>query len=213
MKLIEKIPLKNNKYTWANMLRYTIYISLGTILFLLIYSFILELIFNSNTSYLNAVSILKENFIRLNFKNHIFPHIFFYLLFEELAFRKSLVISLKHIAITLPLLLFLGTNSFIDESIYLYFYGLYALFIIIVYQKYAASKWMRNLNIVFSLLVLCGFHLSKFDLGDINSIEIFVQYIIPMMMVGSVLIYLRLKYDSYASVLSYLLILLIVNLL
>jgi len=65
------------------------------------------------------------------------------------------------------------------------------------------------MNVVIALAALVTFHISKFEVVEMNTVTLFLKYVIPILIVGGVLAHLRLKFDSYASVLSYFLIMLV----
>ncbi len=213
MKFLLKTEIKDEKYTWLQKFKYTFYITLLSIALLVLYSFTLEFYITSSVSKNSFLSLFKENFHLTNFYNTIFPHIIFYMLFEELAFRKSLVISVKNLAISLPLILYLSFKSFLDESFHLFIYSFYALFIIIIFKREYSSKFMQRIHTLVSLLALTVFHLSKFSTDKTDSFELIFSNLIPFFLIGVTLAHVRMKFDSPWSIFSYFLIVLVANIL
>ena len=191
--------IESKRYTWSYKIKYAFFVLVISIALVTIYSLLLEVCTSSTISKNTYLSLIKENFNFANYINAIFPHIIFYMLFEELAFRKSLVISRKNLIISLPLLLYLSFQSFLAESNFLFIYGLYALIIIILYKKANLSKWLNRLNSIVSVAVLAAFHVSKFSSDISVSVEFFSKYLIPMLLIGLILAHIRLKFNSYWS--------------
>ena len=202
---------ENKRYTWAYLLKYTFYSSLLSTTLLLLYGICLVLIYNNDFSVSSGMFVLKENFHYAQYNNKIFPAIIFYIFFEEFVFRKSLQISINNILLTLPLLFFLGCKSFLDQSAHLYTYGIYSLFIIIFYNRRVNSKWVQKINFVLSLITLSTFHVSKFELEYTSGREILFYHIIPIIIIGIVLAHLRLKFNSFSSLIAYFLIISFTN--
>ena len=172
---------------------------LFTIALIILYNLVLELYNTSKISKNSFLALFRKNFYYTNFNNTIFPHIIFYMLFEELAFRKSLIISVQNLIISLPLILYLGFKNFLDERFYLFFYSFYALLLIIIFKKDYSSKWIQRINLVVYLVTLSVFHLSKFSTGKNDFFELFLNNLIPIFIIGMILAHIRLKFNSYWS--------------
>jgi hypothetical protein len=184
---------------------------LVSITLVILYSLVLALYTTSTISQHSIFALFKENFYFSNFNTTIFLHIIFYMLFEELAFRKSLIVSIKNLAISLPLILYLSFKSFIDESFYLFIYSFYALLLLVIYKKVFSAKWIQRINIVLSLIALSIFHLSKFSTDTTDFFELFFNNIIPIFIIGAVLAHVRIKFDSYWSFSLYFVIVALAN--
>ena len=203
----------SKKYTWLYKLKYTFYMLLMSFSLVIVYTVVLDLVSTSTLSKPSVFRLFRENFFFSNIENPIFPHIIWYMLFEELAFRKSLVIWVKNLIMSLALLLYISFISFIDESFMLFIYSSYVLLLIVIYKKENSNKWSQRINIIFSLVALAVFHASKFVTEHTDTIDLFLIYIIPILMIGGVLAHLRLKFNSYWSFSLYFVIVLMSNIL
>ena len=202
---------ERKKYTWSYKLKYTFYMLLVSFSIVISYNLVLELYNTSTISKHSFLTLFRANFYFSNINNTIFPHIIFYMLFEELAFRKSLVISVQNLILSLPLLLYLSFKDFMNDSFYLFIYSFYALLLIIIYKKEISAKWTQSINIIISLLALAVFHISKFSTDNTNFVELFFNNMIPILIIGTVLAHLRLKFNSYWSFALYFVLIILVN--
>jgi len=194
--------------------KYAVYSLLLSFAIIYIYSLILTIIkYSPEQSKSLFFTLLIENFSKKNFGAFLLPNIVFYVLYEELTFRKSLIPSENNIIISVILLFYLTAKGFLENTFSLYIFTPYAIFLIFCFKNKYSSDIAKAINVILALLSLSVFHTLKFTNEQILSLNLLIYNAVPMLILGSFLAYLRLKFNSFMSIITYLIFYLIVHLL
>ncbi len=194
------MELNKKEHTWIYKSKYVLFTSTLLFLSILLYTVIIENTYTSTIADDGIFSLLTANF---KYHNGFLPNILLYLVFEELAFRKSLKITGEHLILSLPLLFILSGHAFLNEDNSLYIFALYGIFLITLYKLKYTSQFIRVINFVLSLAALCAFHISMFTRDSYHDYDLLFFNIIPIIIVGISFAFIRLKFNSSWSLIAY----------
>jgi hypothetical protein len=159
---------------------------------------ILSIYFFGSSSIIDS-TVAKTDFLKLIFIILLGP------LLEELAFRLPLSLIKNEILISLPFIcfmifVFLKKNTSLSKSII--FLGLLVLFCILFYLvkkiDFKNVYFVFFLNLSVFLFAFSHWNNSKF-ISNIGFFDRTIIYILPMLIMGYFLSYIRLKYGFYWS--------------
>ncbi len=123
---------------------------------------------------------------------------------EELIFRKPLKFSKRNSIILLLILLFSIITLIIKPNLNFFFLGAYALIMLSFYYFLKRKKKTLNyITLIFSSFVFGFFHLSNIELPGTNQWYLIVYKIFPLIVLGFGLGFIRLKLNTFWSVIGH----------
>ncbi len=193
-----------NRYVWALRLKHILFA-------ILLYLACCYLLSKSDLTG-NFSTLLRINFTHSNYAGFLVAHTTFYLLFEELAFRAVLNKSKIELTISVILLLILSIQQFTSGAFSFYVFAFYGLFLLAQLNKSSPLDRAIFIDKFLCLCALSCFHLLKFELSNLEMFDLLLNYILPIVILGMILMYLRHHYSIVESLLCYLFLHLLIDL-